>query len=230
MNLAIIPARGGSKRIPGKNIKNFAGKPIISYSIDAAQKSGMFDEVMVSTDNDKIATVARACGASVPFVRSDNNSDDYATIADVVAEVIREYQKHKKEYEWICVIYPTAPFVTADKLRAAFNSVLNENADGVLPVTQYSYPPQRGLVIEESHLKMKWPENLTLRSQDLEPIFHDSGQFCFVKTEAFLREKTLFLKKTIPFIVSELEVQDVDSETDWTLAELKYQLMLNGDC
>jgi len=225
MNIAIILARGGSKRIPGKNIKDFLGKPIITYSIEAALNSGIFDVVMVSTDCDKIADIAKEYGASVPFKRSESTSTDTATTTEALLEVIGKYETLGKSFEWLCCIYPTAPFVTAEKLCAAMDLLQQEKADALIPVVPFSYPPERGLVVENSFVKMKYPENINKRSQDLDKIYHDSGQFYFARTKAFITEYNLFCKKTIPMILSELEVQDIDTETDWKLAELKYQLM-----
>jgi len=226
MKIAIIPARGGSKRIPGKNIREFLGIPIIAYSIKAAINSGIFDEVMVSTDSDEIVGIAKKYGAAVPFMRSEKTSDDYATTSDVLHEVISEYKKHGKSFEWLCCSYPTAPFISAEKLRSAYKTLKKSAADALIPVVPFSFPPLRGMIIENELVKMKWPENQSIRAQDLGTMYHDSGQFYFVRTSAFLRENTLFCKKTIPMILSELEVQDIDNETDWKLAELKYKLMI----
>ena len=225
MRIAIITARGGSKRIPRKNIKPFCGKPILAYSIQAAKDSGIFDEVMVSTDDEEIAQIAREYGAEVPFLRSEATSNDYATTAEVLLEVAEEYEKRGKSFDQICCIYPTAPFVTGEKLVRAEQLLENSGADSVVPVVAFSYPPMRGLVIEADCARMKWPENYTARSQDLEPMYHDCGQFYIVRTQALLQEKTLFCKKTAPLILSELEVQDIDNEVDWELAELKYELL-----
>jgi len=225
MNIAIIPARGGSKRIPGKNIRDFLGKPIISYSIEAALSSGIFDEVMVSTDSEEIAYIAKKYGASVPFKRSEINSSDNAPAADVLIEVISEYKKQNKSYDWLCCIYPTAPFVTEEKLRIAYSLIRQNDSDALLPVVSFSYPPLRCLVINNSFIEMLWPENINKRSQDLETLYHDVGQFYFYRTEALLRDKVQYCKNTIPMILSELEVQDIDNEDDWKLAELKYRLI-----
>lgn len=225
MNIAIIPARGGSKRIPGKNIREFLGKPVISFSIKAAIDSGIFDEVMVSTDSEKIADVAREYGAKVPFMRSEKTSDDFSTTSDVLLEVLGDYDNLGKSFECLSCIYPVAPFVTASKLSKAYKTLKELDADALVPIVQFSYPPMRSLVIENKFLKMKWPENYNTRSQDLEAIYHDSGQFYFVRTEAFMKEKRLLCKKTVPMILSELEVQDIDNEDDWKLAELKFQLI-----
>ena len=226
-NLAIIPARGGSKRIPHKNIKDFCGQPIIAYSIKAALDSGIFDEVMVSTDDHEIAAVAKKFGATVPFMRSAKTSDDFAITADVLAEVLDEYSKRGKSFDWFACIYPTAPFVTAKKLRAAFDTLKQSGADTLNPVVKFSYPPQRAFVMHDGFLVYKWPENYTRRSQDLEPFYHDAGQFYFYRRLSFVnsyRGGVESLKK-IPMLMDEIEVQDIDNLSDWELAETKFRLL-----
>lgn len=223
--IAIITARGGSKRIPRKNIKPFLGKPIITYSIRAALESGTFDEVMVSTDDTDIAAVAESAGAVVPFLRSAENANDFATTADVLREVLEEYSKIGKTFDTACCIYPTAPFVTADKLSEAAALLEKSGADSVIPVVAYSFPPQRGIVIREGKASYLYPEYANTRSQDLETIYHDCGQFYCFRTDRFLASGCLVGKNTIPLIVNELEVQDIDNFTDWKLAENKYRLM-----
>lgn len=222
-NIAIITARGGSKRIPKKNIKEFCGKPIIAYSIEAAIESGIFDEVMVSTDSEEIADIARKYGASIPFMRSEKTSSDFATTADVLNEVLDEYEKRGMYYDYFSCIYPTAPFVTAGKLLNAYNLLINTNADKIEAVTRFSFPPQRGYIVCNGGIKYQFPEYKTTRSQDLEPIYHDCGQFYIYKTEVFKLRK-IGSGITLPFIVSNLETQDIDDMTDWELAELKYNL------
>ena len=224
-SVAIIPARGGSKRIPHKNIKDFLGKPIIAYSIEAALKSGLFDEVMVSTDDAEIASVARSCGASVPFMRSAQTANDYATTADVIREVLDCYRKSGKSFDVLCCLYSTAPFVTQDNLKEAF-SKLGE-FDSVFTVVQYSYPVQRSLNVRDGKVGMNFPQFKDSRSQDLEATYHDAGQFYFAKTETFLKENTLWGSNTGALILPELQVQDLDTETDWKLAEIKYKLLHN---
>lgn len=225
-SLVIITARGGSKRIPHKNIKEFCGKPIIAYSIEAALKAGIFDEVMVSTDDEEIAKVARQYGASVPFLRSAENANDYATTAEVLVEVLEEYQKIGKEYESICCIYPTAPFVTAEKLQNAMRLLQNNKVQTVMPVVEFSFPPMRGMYIRDEQLQYAYPEYALTRSQDIEKMYHDCGQFYCVKVEDFLREKKLVMENTKAIIAKEMEVQDIDTYQDWKLAELKYQMMI----
>lgn len=225
--LAMITARGGSKRIPRKNIKEFNGKPIIAYSIEAALSSGAFDEVMVSTDDDEIAEISRNYGASVPFMRSEKTANDFATTVDVIEEVLDEYHKRGRDFEMFACIYPTAPFVTAGRLRAATEQLRESDADVLIPVVRFSYPPQRAMVIENKRLVFKAPENLSKRSQDLEPYFHDAGQFYISRTESFKKNRALMVGNILPMELSELEVQDIDNEVDWKLAELKYNLARN---
>lgn len=223
--IAIITARGGSKRIPKKNIKDFCGKPIIAYSIEAVLKSGIFDEVMVSTDSEEIAAIAEKYGADVPFMRSEKTSGDWATTVDVVREVMEEYALRKKEFDVICCIYPTAPFVTAERLRQAEKIMESRQADSLMPVVKFSFPPQRGMVVEDGYIGYKYPEFRNTRSQDLEPMYHDCGQFYFCRTEAFLKYGTMVTPNTVPLEMPEEEVQDIDNLSDWQLAELKYKLL-----
>jgi N-acylneuraminate cytidylyltransferase len=226
--LAIITARGGSKRIPRKNIRDFLGKPVIAYVIDASTKSNLFEEVMVSTDDSEIAEVAQKYGARVPFMRSAENSDDFATTDDVLVEVLEEYKKLGKNFEYACCLYPTAPFVTPQKLQQAFKLLVESQADSVFPVVAFSYPIWRSLRIENGRLVMNFPENLNKRSQDLAIAYHDAGQFYFFRVENFLTKRKIFSDFSLPLLVSELEVQDIDNETDWKLAELKYRLLYNN--
>lgn len=221
--VAIITARGGSKRIPRKNIKEFCGRPIIEYSIEAALRSGLFEEVMVSTEDPEIAEVAVKAGAKVPFMRSAQSAGDYASTDDVLMEVLEAYREQGREFDAFCCLYPTAPFVTADKLREAMK--LLEKADSVMPVVAFSFPPQRCMVLnEEGELRMKWPEHAKTRSQDLEPYYHDCGQFYCCRTAPFLQYGTTDLPHMMPMIQSEMEVQDIDNPDDWQIAELKYRM------
>lgn len=223
--VAIITARGGSKRIPRKNVKEFCGKPIIAYSIEAALESGLFEDVIVSTDDEEIARIAREYGASVPFMRSAETSDDYAGTPDVLIEVIGRLQEAGRDYEEFCCIYPTAPFVTPQKLADSRALLSDEDVDSVLPVTVFSFPPQRGVFIRHDRMMAVDEEGMEMRSQDLEPIYHDCGQFYWCNTRSFMGTHSLFTSKTAPFIVSEAEVQDIDNEDDWILAELKFKHM-----
>ena len=223
--IAIITARGGSKRIPKKNIRNFCGRPIIVYSIEAAFESKIFDEVMVSTDSEEIAVVAKCYGAKVPFMRSEKNSDDFATTVDVLQEVVTEYEKLGQKFDTMCCIYPTAPFVTGNKLRQAYKKFINKDADMLESVVEFSFPPQRAMVVCDDFLTYCYPEYANIRSQDLERLYHDAGQFYFHRTEAFMDKSNSKTIRVVPFVLPETEVQDIDNFTDWELAEMKYKLM-----
>ena len=224
-SIAIITARGGSKRIPRKNIKEFCGKPILAYSIEAAIRSGVFDTVMVSTDDREIADIAEKYGAQVPFFRSEATSNDYAVTSQVIEEVLEEYRKRGKVFDEVCCIYPTAPFITGERLREAMKLLEDRDADSVLPVVRFSFPPQRGVIVEDGYLKFKWPEYRTARSQDLEPFYHDVGQFYCLNAKSFSNQGVLVMKKTVPLILSEMEIQDIDTEEDWKMAEVKFRLL-----
>ena len=223
-NLCIIPARGGSKRIPKKNIKEFLGRPIIAYSIRTAIDSKLFDEVMVSTDDIEIAEIAKKYGAKVPFIRSLKNSSDLATTFDVIEEVINYYRNHNMEFNNVCCLYSCAPFVTTKTLSKAYNRLHEKEFDTVLPVVPYSSPINRALRINHEKIYMIYEENLNVRSQDLEDSFYDAGQFYWCDIDKLLLNKGIFTNNTGFIIVSEIESQDIDNETDWKLAELKFQL------
>ena len=225
-NLCIIPARGGSKRIPRKNIRDFLGKPIIAYSIEAAMKSGIFDEVMVSTDDKEIADIAQKFGAKVPFFRSGDNADDYATTADVIKEVILEYAKDNKEFENICCCYPTAPFMSSDRLIEGLKKLLFPSVNSVFPIVEFGYPILRSLKKDENGMvSMNWSEHLNSRSQDLAKSYHDAGQWYWIKTDVFLSTEKIIGEGAYGLHLNELEVQDIDNEIDWKLAEIKYELL-----
>ncbi len=223
-SVAIITARGGSKRIPRKNIKDFLGRPIMAYSIAAALQSGLFDEVMVSTDDEEIAEVANAHGAKVPFMRSASNADDHATTVDVLVEVLRSYAAMGHNFALGCCIYPTAPFVTPEKLAAGWQMLNAQGFDCVFPVVRFGFPIQRALRLTDGRLSMIDPAHLTTRSQDLEPAFHDVGQFYWFRSEPLLESRSLLGGNTGALVVDELEVQDIDTLVDWKLAELKYTM------
>lgn len=226
-NLAIIPARGGSKRIPRKNIKLFDGKPIIQYSIEAAKNTQLFDEIMVSTEDQEIATLANKLDAKTPFFRSLDNADDFSTLTDVMLEVLTAYAQGNRHFENVCLILPTAPFITGEVLAGAYQKLnTTPSISAVVPVIRYSHPIQRAFHLkDEKFLEMIWPENKFIRSQDLEPSFHDSGQFYWVRTNDFLKEKAIFMEKTGAFVLDEKYVQDIDTAEDWDIAEIKYQIL-----
>lgn len=224
--IAIIPARGGSKRIPRKNIKDFLGKPVIAYTIQAALETPLFDEVMVSTDDEEIAEVARQYGAETPFLRSAKNADDFASTVDVLSEVLKSYRLRGYEFNEGCCIYATAPFITVEKLKAAHSLFREGEFDTVFTATRFSYPIQRALRLKKGgRVEMFWPENQSKRSQDLEPAYHDAGQFYWFRPEVLAGEKQLFTSKSAILEVPQAEVQDIDEPEDWGLAEMKYQVL-----
>lgn len=228
-NLAIIPARGGSKRIPRKNIRPFMGKPIIAYSIQAALNSGLFDEVMVSTDDEEIANIAKGYGASVPFMRSEANANDYATLADVVKEVLDQYIINQIDIENLCCILPTAPLISYLDIKSAYRKMIDFNFTAVYPVVEFSYPIMRSVIIDENdHLKMCWPEYLNTRSQDIKPAYHDCGMFYWIRKESFMQYESMLTPNCSGIIIDEIATQDIDSEQDWKIAELKYMLLHNN--
>lgn len=224
--LALIPARGGSKRIHRKNIKEFLGKPIISYSIGAALESLLFDEVMVSTDDDDIAKIAEIYGACVPFKRSDRNSNDIATTFDVIQEVLEYYRGVGKEFETVCCIYPCAPFVSGDLLKSTFEFFTKSNFSTVIPVVKYDTPIQRSFSMGDNNaIKYAYPQFALSRSQDLTPYYHDAGQFYWIDTLQSLSEKTVITSNTAGIIIPGIETHDIDSNEDWEMAELKFRFL-----
>jgi N-acylneuraminate cytidylyltransferase len=223
-NVAIITARGGSKRIPRKNIRPFLGKPIIAYGIEAALASGLFTDVMVSTDDDEIADVARQYGASVPFMRSVDTADDHSSTAQVLREVLAGYQRQGNEFMYACCLYPTAPFVTPGQLQLAFSTLITRGFDTVYPVQRFSFPIQRAITLQEDKVDWFQPEHALTRSQDLTPAYHDAGQFYFFNTAAFLNSSQLISSNSGGIVISELDAQDIDHEEDWQIAEFKYRL------
>lgn len=222
-NIAIIPARGGSKRIARKNIKDFLGKPIIAYSIEAAMESGLFDEVMVSTDDNEIAEIAKKYGAKVPFLRSDKNANDYATTMEVIEEVLDSYNNILNiTFEKACCIYPTAPFIQIQHLKEGLSKLTKNNLTSVFPIVAFNYPVFRGIEIQkDGKVKMVWPEYLNSRSQDLKAIYHDAGQWYWFNTEKI--GESLFTNNSSSIVLSEHEVQDIDTIIDWKIAEIKYK-------
>lgn len=223
-NLCIIPARGGSKRIKRKNIKDFLGKPIISYSIEAALKSRLFEEVMVSTDDEEIAKVARHYGAKVPFMRTSLAANDYATLADVIHEVLNTYKEKGHEFEYTCCILATCPLLQSKDIVATFERFQSSDFTVMYPVVLFSYPIWRCLdLLEDGSMKRHWPEFENSRSQDLPKEYHDSGTFYWYKTDKWLSGKV----RIGGIEVDEIAIQDIDTETDWKIAEMKYRLLFD---
>ena len=222
--IAIITARGGSKRIPRKNVREFCGKPMIAWALQAARSCGLFDTVMVSTEDEEIAAVAKQYGAEVPFLRSEENADDFATTSDVLTEVLDRYERQGQVFDIACCLYPTAPFVTADLLSDAFRRFAESDADTLMPVVRFSYPVQRAYVEQNGLLVMAHPEYRDMRSQDLTPHFHDAGQFYFFRPERLKQHGSLIGDRILPMELPESAVQDIDTEEDWTLAAMKFRL------
>jgi len=221
--LAIIPARGGSKRIPHKNIKEFLGKPILAYSIEAALESGLFNEVMVSTDDAIIAAAALHYGARVPFRRSGETAGDHSSTIAVLKEVEKDYLTQEKQgFDVVCCIYPTAPLIKIESLVAGFELLMDEDFDSVFPVAKFSYPIWRAVEIENGKTKMIWPEHQESRTQDLPAAYHDAGQWYWYQSARIT--DSLFTENSGSIILPEEDVQDIDTSSDWALAELKYKL------
>lgn len=225
-SLAVITARGGSKRIPKKNIREFCGKPIIAYSIKAALESELFDEVMVSTDSEEIAEIAKQYGAKVPFMRSEETSTDFASTKDVLLEVFSKYIELGHNIETACCIYPTAPFVTSKSLKDSFQLLSKEGVHMVNPIVKFSFPPQRGLSInDQGIIEVMNMGNLFTRSQDLIPVYHDCGQYYWYDVPFFMKNDGIMDGYSAPLILDDLYVQDIDNETDWEIAEMKYEIL-----
>lgn len=228
-SIAIITARGGSKRIPRKNIRDFCGKPIIAYSIETALESKLFDEVMVSTDDEEIAEISKKFGATVPFFRSKENSDDYSGTSDVLIEVLNQYNDLNLNFDYCCCIYPTAPFVTVERLKQGFEKIQSNHFDCVFPVVKFSFPILRSLKMESSgRISPNWSEYIPKRSQDLPSAYHDSGQYYWFSVNSFLKNKSLITDNTGGIEIPDLEVQDIDTEDDWKMAEFKFQFLKKG--
>jgi pseudaminic acid cytidylyltransferase len=226
-NIAIIPARGGSKRIPRKNIRSFLGKPILAYSIDTAINSGLFNEVMVSTDDQEIAAISIQYGAKIPFLRSKDNSTDFATTRDVIEEVINNYKKNDILFDNICCIYPCAPLLCKYKIIESYDLLLKNNFDSVFPIVKYTTPIERALRLENNKVSMMNEKYLNSRSQDLDSYYYDAGQFYWLKKRVFDINKNIYNDNSGAIILSELYAQDIDNEIDWEIAKIKYKLLNN---
>ena len=224
MNLAIIPARGGSKRIPRKNVREFCGKPIIAWSIEAALESGCFDHVIVSTDDNEIADIALYYGAEVPFIRPAELSNDTAATIPVIKHAIEWFSENGQKPEFVCCIYATAPFVTKEDLIHGYDIITASNVDYAFSVTSYAFPIQRAIrLTHENRIKMFQPENFNTRSQDLEEAYHDAGQFYWGKSDSWLASKPIFNADSMPIILPRHRVQDIDTQEDWIRAEWMFK-------
>lgn len=226
MNVAIIAARGGSKRIPGKNIKIFIDKPMVSYSIRAAVESGLFGKVVVSTDSEAIANVARKYGAEVPFMRPAGLSDDHTPMGEAVQHALVWLKEHGTAIDYTCCILPTAPFIQAHYIKKGYDLIRENRVDAVFTVTTYSFPIFRSLRInKDGNLEMFWPEYELTRSNDLPEAYHDAGQFYWLNTDNFIKNKKFYTKDALPIILPRYLVQDIDTEEDWHRAELMYKVI-----
>lgn len=229
MNIAVIPARGGSKRIPGKNIKVFAGKPLIAYSIAAAKESGLFDKVIVSTDSQEVAKVAKAFGAEVPFIRSNELSNDVVGTRPVTNHAIRYCIEHFYKPEFCCCIYATAPFLQAQYLQQGLAGLQKDaNKAFAFSVTSFPFPIQRALKKTTEGVSPMFPDNIRKRSQDLEEAYHDAGQFYWGRTDDYLSSKAIFSHDSLPVVLPRHLVQDIDTPEDWQRAELMYAAYVKG--
>ena len=224
--VAIIPARGGSKRIPRKNIKLFNGLPMIAWSIQTAIKSGCFDRVIVSTDDEEIAKIANLYGAETPFIRPENLSDDYTTTSEVMVHAINHESSQGRDLDYVCCIYPTAPFIRANNLKKGLESIQSGNYEYVFSATTYAFPVERAFFFNNlDGLEMLFPENAKVRSQDLKDTFHDAGQFYWGRSHTWLKRQPIFHSNSFPLNLPRIEVVDIDTEEDWEEAEIKFKLL-----
>ena len=226
MNICVIPARGGSKRIPRKNIKAFNGRPIIAYSIKAALESNCFDHVIVSTDDNEIAEAAKKYGAKVPFIRPAELSNDYAGTIPVIKHTIEWLEDHNNTIDNVCCLYATAPFIQSQTISKAFQQLLESKADYCFSVTSFAFPIQRSIrITQDDKVDMFYPENFNVRSQDLEEAYHDAGQFYWGKAQAFKDELPIFSEAASPYILPRYLVQDIDTTEDWIRAEAMHRVL-----
>jgi N-acylneuraminate cytidylyltransferase len=218
--VAIIPARGGSKRIPAKNVRPFLGRPLIAYSIAAAREGRLFDRILVSTDSEEIARVATELGAEAPFRRPAELSDDYTPTDPVLQHALRWLEAAGTPADYFCCIYATAPFVRAEDIRRGFQLLRDTGAATAFSVTSFAYPIFRALrIVPDGRVEMFWPENFAKRSQDLPEAFHDAGQFYWADTKRYWEEGRLFSSNAVPVILPRHLVQDLDTPEDWEVAE-----------
>jgi len=230
MNIAVIPARGGSKRIPRKNIKLFCGKPMIAWSIEAAKKSGIFERIICSTDDEEIASIARNYGADVPFVRPISMADDHIGIGQVIAHAVEWVQNQGLTPEYFCCIFATAPFIQATDIQSGLKLISKKHCDYVISVTSFSFPIQRASKIEaDGKVGMFYSKNYNTRSQDLEKAYHDAGQFIWASPNVWKKCRPVFTSNSYPVILPRFRVQDIDTQEDWERAELMFKTLKLSD-
>ena len=227
-NLCIIPARGGSKRILRKNIKSFLGKPIIAYSIELAIKSNLFNEVMVSTDDTEIKEIAIKYGAKVPFMRSAENSNDFATTLDVIEEVTSHYKHLNIHFSNVCCIYPCAPLIQTKILYDCYTLLMEGNSYSTFPIVEYANPIQRAFKLSNGKIEMFDEKYAQARSQDLEKAYFDSGQFYWMNIDRVIEGRSIYTKNSGCVIIDTIYAQDIDNYDDWTIAEMKYEILNNS--
>jgi N-acylneuraminate cytidylyltransferase len=220
MNLAVIPARGGSKRIARKNIRDFCGKPMMAWSIDAAKTSGLFDRIVVSTDDPEIAEVATSLGADVPFVRPAELSDDHTGTSEVISHAISWFRQQGERPDPVCCLYATAPFLATEDLARGLKSLSESGAEFVFPVTSFAFPIQRAIrITPQDRIEMFNPDCFQSRSQDLEAAYHDTGQFYWGRADAWLAGSPIFGPNAVPLVIPRWRVLDIDTEEDWEMAQ-----------
>ena len=230
MKLAVIPARGGSKRIPRKNVMPFCGKPMIAWSIEAALASACFDRIIVSTDDAEIAEVAKACGAEVPFMRPEALSDDHTGTIPVIAHVVEWMRAQGQKPELVCTLYATAPFVCGQDLQRGMHALKENDAEYAFSVTSYAFPIQRAVrITQEGRIQMLDPQQFATRSQDLEEAYHDAGQFYWGKAQAWVDGTPIFSERAVPVVLPRHRVQDIDTPEDWLRAELMFRMLARMD-
>jgi pseudaminic acid cytidylyltransferase len=226
MTIAIIPARGGSKRIPRKNIKEFCGKPMIAYAIAAAKESGLFQHVVVSTDDEEIAEISRAWGAETPFVRPAELANDYVATVPVIAHAIEACHALGWKFDHVCCIYPGVPFIQTDDLRGALDRLKSDEAEYCFPVTEYPSAVQRALrLVGNGKIQPFYPEFEITRTQDLEPAYYDAGQFYWGKAEAWLTNSKIH-SSGLSYVIPNWRVVDIDTQDDWARAEMLASIIL----
>lgn len=231
MIVCIIPARGGSKRIPRKNVRLFAGKPIIAHSIEAARSSGLFDRVVVSTEDEEIIKVSRDYGAEVPFTRPRELADDHTTTDQVFIHALEELEKEGAQLDYACCLYATAPFVDGDLIRSGLLLLKENHSTSCFTVARFSYPIFRALKINDrGRIEMIWPEHRLTRSQDLPDAFHDAGQFYWVDVQKYKNERKIFSSDSIPLVIPSWRVQDIDTLEDWERAQIIYAVLKKQSC
>jgi N-acylneuraminate cytidylyltransferase len=229
MNVALIPARGGSKRIPRKNIKSFCGRPIMGWSISAARESGCFDHIVVSTDDEEIAQVAISEGAEAPFCRPPTLSDDHTPTRPVVLHAIGELERIYGKLDYVCCIYPTAPLMSSSDIVSGYKVLIESEASFAFSVATFPYPVERALTLnDKGQVTMMFPEHRLTRSQDLTTFFHDAGQFYWGKVDAFKEDLPTFSEHSVPVFIPRYRVQDIDTEEDWRTAELLFKAQKIG--